>query len=166
MNLSGLLQESDFPDGILLRCGKEERFSGGWPPPVSDPSTQTCDKFAAFDPSGSRWEWDPNKSDLNLKKHGISFQEAVLSLDSDPKATRFVSRKWESLDGLDYEQLGISPTMANTDPVRDLYVFEHAGKLWTLTSTLRGDIGRLSQRVISVRRARDDERALYERSLG
>lgn len=165
MDVSGLLQESDLLDGILLRCGKEERFAEGWPPPISDPSTETCDKFAAFDPTRSRWEWDQNKSLQNLEKHGISFQDAVWSLDSDAKALRFVSRSWELLDGLDYEQMGISRTIANTDPVRDLYIFEHAGKLWTLVSTLRGDIGFLSQRVISVRRARDDEQALYERGF-
>lgn len=166
MNLSGLLKESDVPDGILIRCGKEERFSEGWPLPVKDPSTETCEKFTAFNPVSSRWEWDPKKSELNYKKHGISFQDATSSLDADPNALRYVSKSWESLEGLDYEEKGIARTMANTDPVRDIYVFEHDEKHWTLVSTLRGDIGHLSQRVISVRRARNDEIALYHRGMG
>lgn len=32
-----------------------------------------------------RWEWDPNKNGANQRKHGLSFQTAVLAFD-DPLA--------------------------------------------------------------------------------
>ena len=32
-----------------------------------------------------RWEWDPNKNEANQRKHGLSFQTAVLAFD-DPLA--------------------------------------------------------------------------------
>lgn len=166
INVSGFIPESALPDGISLRCGKEERFVGGWPPPVRDPASENCEEFIGFDSQRTRWEWDDNKDRKNIEKHGISFQDAISALDSDKNSVRFVSKSWESLDSLNYEQAGISRTIANTDPVRDLYLFEQDGKVWALVSTLRGEFGLITQRVISVRRARDDERSLYALGSG
>jgi|SRR5690554_3538948 len=166
INVAGLIPESALPDGISLRCGKEERFVGGWPPPVRDPASENCEKFIGLDLQRSRWEWDDNKNQKNVEKHGISFHDAVSALDSDENSVRFVSKSWESLDSLDFEQAGIPRTAANTDPVRDTYLFEHDGKVWVLVSTLRGEFGLITQRVISVRRARSEEQGLYERGLG
>ncbi|WP_197030735.1 BrnT family toxin [Halomonas sp. BC04] len=154
------------PDGISLRCGKEERFVGGWPPPVRKPEVENCDKFIAFDAQRSRWEWDDTKSHRNVDKHGISFQDAVSALEADNKSIRLVSKSWESLDSLDYEELGIQRTQANADPVRDTYLFKRDENVWVLVSTLRGEFGLITQRVISVRRARDNERSIYEQGLG
>ena len=35
-----------------------------------------------------KFEWDPNKADINLKKHGVSFQEAA-SVLGDPLSITF-----------------------------------------------------------------------------
>lgn len=166
INVAGLIPESALPDGVSLRCGKEERFVGGWPLPVRNPARESCEKFISSNPQRSRWEWDDNKNQRNIKKHGISFEEATSALDSDKKSVRFVSKSWESLDSLDYEQAGIPRTFANTDPVRDQYLFKLDGKIWALVSTLRRELGLTTERVISVRRARNDEQSLYERGLG
>jgi uncharacterized DUF497 family protein len=166
INITGLIPESALLDGVSVRCGKEERFVDGWPPPVRDPARESCEKFIGFNPQRSRWEWDNNKNQTNIQKHGISFEEATSALDSDNKSVRFVAKSWESLDSLDYEQAGIPRTFANTDPVRDLYLFKHNGKVWALVSTLRRELGLTTERVISARRARDDEQSLYERGLG
>lgn len=163
IDVSEIIPDSALPDGFSLRCGKEERFVDGWPPPVLDPLNEYCDKFFEFDPHRARWEWDENKNNQNIEKHGISFQDAVSALDSDEKSIRTLSRNWESLDSLDYEKAGIQRTAANTDPVRDQYIFSHEGKIWVLISTLRGELGLVKERVISVRRARSTEQALYER---
>lgn len=166
VDVSGLIAESDLPDGITLRCGKEERFVAGWGPPVRRPEVESCEEFIGYDAQRSGWEWDDNKNKTNAEKHGISFEDAVTALKADNRSFRFVSKSWESLDSLDYEKLGIQRTMANTDPVRDTYLFESDGKVWVLVSTLRGEFGLTTQRVISVRRARVDEQGIYERGLG
>jgi len=159
------MPESGMPDGVLLRCGKEERFVGGWPLPVNDPESDSCESFIAFNPQRSQWEWDDNKNQININKHGISFEKATSALDLDGNSVRLQSKNWEPLDTLDYEHAGISRTFANTDPVRDQYLFECDGKVWVLFSTLRGELGLTTQRVISARRARDDEQSLYDRGL-
>lgn len=166
IDASGLIPKSDLPDGVSLRCMKEERFVDGWPPPVRNPETESCEKFIEFDAQRSRWEWDDTKNHRNVEKHGISFQDAVSALEADNRSVRLASKSWESLDSLDYEELGIQRTMANTDPVRDTYLFERDGSVWVLVSTLRGELGLVTQRVISVRRARSDEKSIYERGLG
>jgi uncharacterized DUF497 family protein len=166
INLSGLIPESDLPDNVLLRCGKEARFFEGWPLPVRNPEAESCEDFIAHSPQRSKWEWDENKSRINTFKHGISFEEATSALDLDRNALRIQSKSWESLESLDYENAGIPRTSANTDPVRDQYLFKRDGKVWALISTLRGELGLMTQRVISVRRAREGEQNLYERGLG
>lgn len=165
MDVSQLLPESALPDGISLRCGKEEKIVAGWPPPVRNPLSESCEKFVVFDPHRARWEWDDNKNRQNIEKHGISFQDAVSALDLDKNAVRFVSKSWESLDSIDFEEAGIPRTVANTDPVRDIYVFKHDGGVWALVSTLRGEFGLGTERVISVRRARDNEKRFYDLGL-
>lgn len=163
---SALIPNSKLPDGISLRCVKEERFVGGWPPPVRNPLTESCDKFAEDPPQRSHWEWDDNKNKKNIEKHGISFADATSALDSDDNSVRFIAKSWESLDSLDYEAKGIQRTLANTDPVRDQHLFKFNGKVWVLVSTLRGEFRLMTQRVISVRRARPDEQSLYEKGFG
>ncbi len=166
IDVSGLIPESNLPDGISLRCGKEERFIAGWPAPVRNLEIESCEEFIRFNPQRSPWEWDDTKNHRNAEKHGISFEDAVSALEADNRTIRLVSKSWESLDSLDYEELGIKRTVANTDPVRDTYLFEKDGNVWVLVSTLRGEFGLITQRVISVRRARANEQNIYERGLG
>lgn len=166
LNASELIPSSKLPDGVLTRCMKEDKAIGGWPPPIHNPLTESCEKFIESSPIRSRWEWDEKKNITNMEKHGISFSDAVLALDSDENSLRYVAKNWESLDSLDYEAKGIPRTLANTDPVRDQHVFKFDGKIWLLVSTLRGEVGLMSQRVISVRRARPSELKLYEQGFG
>ena len=164
IDLSGLIPESSIPDRISQRCGKEERYIGGFPRAVNDPLSESCESFVKYDPQRSSWEWDENKNSKNIEKHGISFQDAVVALDSDANSFRSVAKDWEDLDDLDYETKGILRSFANTDPVRDVHLFERDGKIWVLVSTLRGELGLMTQRVISVRRARAEEQVSYQLS--
>ncbi|WP_456021699.1 BrnT family toxin [Pseudomonas protegens] len=166
LDTSGLIPSSKLPDGVPTRCMKEDKANGGWPPPIREPLTENCEKFTESSPMRSRWEWDDNKNITNMNKHGISFADAVSALDSDENSLRYVAKSWESLDSLDFEAKGIQRTLANTDPVRDQHLFKFDGKVWLLVSTLRGEVGLMTQRVISVRRARPDELKLYEQGFG
>jgi uncharacterized DUF497 family protein len=83
------------------------------------------------------FEFDPRKSAANLAKHGIDFVEA--------------KRLWEDPDLLEI------PARTEDEP-RWLIIGRIDAKLWSAVVTSRGDAIRL----ISVRRSRDDEVALYE----
>ena len=83
------------------------------------------------------FEFDPRKSAANLAKHGIDFVEA--------------QRMWEDPDRLEI------PARTEDEP-RWLIIGRIDAKLWSAVVTSRGDAIRL----ISVRRSRDDEVALYE----
>ncbi len=85
------------------------------------------------------FEYDPAKSKTNAKKHGIDFEQATL-LWNDEKRVEFVARF------ADEPRLGL--------------VGEHADKLWTAIFTTRED----RVRIISVRRARKNEEAIYHDS--
>ena len=83
------------------------------------------------------FEFDPLKSQSNLVKHHIDFETAQL-LWSDP-------------------QLLEIPAKTQDEP-RFLMIGVIAGKHWSAVITYRG----ASVRLISVRRARPEEVALYE----
>ena len=83
------------------------------------------------------FEYDPQKSQTNLEKHGIDF-EVAQELWDDPDAIGFPAR---SEDEERFALLGIAD-----------------GKLWMAFYTRRAERIRL----ISVRRARANERKLYE----
>ena len=83
------------------------------------------------------FEFDPRKSTANLVKHGIDFVEA--------------QRLWEDPDLLEI------PARTEDEP-RWLIIGRIDGKLWSAVVTSRSD----AMRIISVRRSRDDEVALYE----
>ena len=83
------------------------------------------------------FEFDPRKSAANLAKHGIDFVDA--------------QRLWEDPDLLEI------PARTEDEP-RWLIIGRIDAKLWSAVVTSRGDAIRL----ISVRRSRDDEVALYE----
>ena len=83
------------------------------------------------------FEYDPNKSDANKRKHGI---EEASALWSDPRALQIE---------LGYEEEKRFGLIANLgDPT----------KLWIAIFTTRSE----KIRIISVRRARTDERERYE----
>ena len=87
------------------------------------------------------FEYDPAKSKTNAKKHGIDFKQAAL-LWNDAKRIEFVARF------ADEPRLGL--------------VGSYAGKLWTAVFTIREE----RVRIISVRRARKNEEAIYHDSEG
>ncbi|MDD0824443.1 BrnT family toxin [Mannheimia sp. AT1] len=84
------------------------------------------------------FEYDPNKSAINLAKHGIDFEQAKL-LWEDEKRVTLVSR-------------------SDIEP-RYLTVAKLGGKHWSAFFTMRNDIIRL----ISVRRSRKKEISCYEK---
>ncbi len=87
-----------------------------------------------------KFEWDPDKSEANLKKHGISFHEAS-TVFGDPLALTF------------------------TDPDHSIgeqrlltFGFSRMGQLLVVVHTER----RRTTRIISARRATRQERKIYE----
>ena len=85
------------------------------------------------------FEFDASKSKANLEKHGIDFVEA--------------QRLWEDEDRLEI------PARTEDEP-RHVLIAALGQKLWSAFFTYRR--GRI--RLISVRRARKEERALYYES--
>jgi hypothetical protein len=83
------------------------------------------------------FEFDPAKSDANLRKHGIDFLEAQ-SLWLDPALLEIPAR--------------------TTDEPRFLVIARLRGRHWSAVITYR----REAIRLISVRRSRLDEVQLYE----
>ncbi len=83
------------------------------------------------------FEFDPSKSKINQKKHGIDFIEAQ-ALWEDPDLLEIPAR--------------------TTDEPRFLVIGKIELKHWSAVITYRGD----NIRIISVRRARDEEREIYE----
>ncbi|MBE9111206.1 BrnT family toxin [Nodosilinea sp. LEGE 07298] len=85
-----------------------------------------------------QFEYDPNKSQSNLAKHGIDFETAKLL--------------WQ-----DQYRIDLQATSA-VEP-RFLVVGKIEGKYWSAIITYRDT----NVRIISVRRSRDNEVSLYER---
>ena len=83
------------------------------------------------------FEFDGRKSQLNKSKHGIDFVEA--------------QALWDDPDLLEV------PLTVDDEP-RALVVGQIGGKHWSAIITYRQE----RIRIISVRRSRDQERALYE----
>jgi len=83
------------------------------------------------------FEFDPQKSLANQRKHGIDFVEA--------------QALWQDADLLEI------PLKTEDEP-RTLVVGKVAGKHWSAIITYRND----RIRIISVRRSRTEERDLYE----
>jgi len=83
------------------------------------------------------FEFDHKKSDINKKKHGIDFVEA--------------QELWNDLDFLEIPAKTI-------DEARFLVIGKIDEKHWTGIITYRND----SIRIISLRRARNEEIELYE----
>ena len=84
-----------------------------------------------------KFEFDPTKSESNKQKHGIDFAEA--------------QKLWEDIDLLQIQAKEMN------EP-RFLLIGKIADKHWSGIITYRGE----NIRIISVRRARDEEITLYE----
>ena len=84
-----------------------------------------------------KFEFDPSKSKTNKKKHGIDFIEA--------------QALWEDTDLMEIPA-------RTTDEQRFLVIGKIAGKHWSGAITYRSE----NIRIISVRRARDEEIEIYE----
>ncbi|GAA5316988.1 MAG: BrnT family toxin [Candidatus Pelagadaptatus aseana] len=83
------------------------------------------------------FEYDPNKSQINLEKHGIDFDSA--------------QELWQDPDLIEI-------SAKTTDEPRSLVIGKIAGKYWSAVITYRTP----KVRIISVRRSRKAEVALYE----
>jgi len=86
-------------------------------------------------------EWDPKKAKSNLKKHGVSFEEAATAL-SDPMAATGADPD-HSINEERYVTFGVSEKGR-------LVVVSHTEKDQTI-------------RIISARKASKGERELYEK---
>ena len=84
-----------------------------------------------------KFEFDPNKSNRNKKKHGIDFVDA--------------QDLWNDIDLLEIPA-------KTSDEARFLVIGKIAQKHWTGIITYRNE----NIRIISVRRARNEEIELYE----
>lgn len=84
-----------------------------------------------------KFEFDDRKSLINLEKHGIDFVDAQ-QLWNDPYLIEIEAR--------------------STDESRSLVIGAIDGKVWSAVITYRGEI----IRIISVRRSRKAEVAIYE----
>ncbi|MBB4955319.1 uncharacterized DUF497 family protein [Agrobacterium vitis] len=81
------------------------------------------------------FEWDETKRYINLKKHGIDFEDAILALN-EPRL------EYPSDRGGEQRTVAICPD---------------SGKLIAVVYTMRGSVCR----IISARAAREDERRKY-----
>lgn len=85
----------------------------------------------------SDFKFDKRKSQINLKKHGIAFDQAQ-ALWLDPSAVEIQAK--------------------TDDEIRFLVIGRIKGKHWSASVTLEG--GRI--RILSVRRSRAEEVLIYE----
>ena len=91
-----------------------------------------------------RFEFDDKKSESNLGKHGVDFQDAQM-IWADPTALLDVPAK-------------------TSDEPRWIAIGSIDGKLWTAVYTYRGK-NRSTVRLISVRRARPGEERAYDEKI-
>jgi uncharacterized protein len=87
-----------------------------------------------------RIEWDPIKAKLNLKKHGVSFEEAATAM-SDPMAVT-----------------GPDPDHSRYEERYVTFGVSESGRLIVVSHTEEGE----TIRIISARKASKGERELYE----
>lgn len=86
------------------------------------------------------FEWDPEKEQANLEKHGINFDAASAVFDGlrlERRSDRYGEPRWTTTGEVD-------------------------GALWTVVYTLRGE----TIRIISAGRARDEEEREYQKVHG
>lgn len=90
-----------------------------------------------------RFEWDPKKSDLNRRKHGLTFEDAMQVF-------------YDPLRRLDIED-------DEHGEIRWRTTGEIGGILYTVSHTIREEEGEAEiYRIVSARRATARERKIYE----
>jgi uncharacterized DUF497 family protein len=89
-----------------------------------------------------RFEWDPRKAKLNLRKHRVSFEEATTAFRDPLSAT------------------GDDPDHSLSENRLVTFGVSSKGRLLTVSHTERGE----SIRIISARPATKPERKIYEES--
>jgi len=87
-----------------------------------------------------RFEWDPRKAASNLRKHGVSFEEAATALADDLALT------------------GDDPDHSEVEGRLITFGVSRAGRLLVVSHTERGE----RIRIISARLATRTEREIYE----
>ena len=85
-------------------------------------------------------EWDPKKAKSNLKKHGVSFEEAATALNDPMAAT------------------GADPDHSITEDRYVTFGVSEKGRLVVVSHTEKDE----TIRIISARKASKGERELYE----
>lgn len=86
-------------------------------------------------------EWDPTKAASNMRKHGVSFEEAATALADD------------------YSVTGADPAHSIGESRFVTFGFSNVERLLVVSHTERGD----ALRIISARRATKQERRIYEK---
>ena len=91
-----------------------------------------------------KFEWDPRKAKLNLRKHGVSFEEATTAF-RDPLSVT-------------------APDLTHSTTEYRFVTFglSSKGKLLTISHTELGE----SIRIITARRSTKQERKIYEEGKG
>lgn len=90
------------------------------------------------------FEWDPSKAESNLRKHGVSFQEAATVLGNDSSITIYDPDHSEDEDR--FITIGWS----------------HQNRVLMVSHTDRGE----NIRIISSRKLTKSERKAYEEEIG
>ncbi len=83
-----------------------------------------------------KFEYDPNKSEINKQKHGIDFDE-VQDLWLDPRRIEIEAR--------------------TVGELRKLLIAQLSNEIWSLIFTMREE----KVRIISARKARKNEKEIY-----
>lgn len=89
----------------------------------------------------SMFEWDEKKNRTNQEKHGISFKQAISA--------------WSDCDSVDFKSKN------NSDEIRFLKIAKIENKFYAIIYTFRSS----NVRIISVRRARNEEKEIYKKNL-
>lgn len=118
----------------------------------------SCDHY--IEKQSNKFEWDEKKNQINIEKHGISFEQVEI-LFHDQHMIQMVEnpKKWENLSNLDES---VEKNEGNLDPIRGKLVGSIDGKLYTAIYTFRDEIAKMRYRIISFRRSHNDEIEFYD----
>ncbi|PLY10035.1 MAG: hypothetical protein C0626_07085 [Arcobacter sp.] len=116
-----------------------------------------CEHYVEF--QDNQFEWDENKNQKNIEKHGISFNR-IYDLFADQHMVQQVEQpnKWEDLSNLDES---VERNEGNLDPIRAKLTGSIDGKIYTAIYTFRDEVGKMRYRIISLRRAQKKEIQFY-----
>jgi uncharacterized DUF497 family protein len=89
----------------------------------------------------NRYVWNKQKAESNIRKHGISFEKAVVALED------FFALDWYDEEHSDYEDR--------------FYTIGYAGTLITVSFVMRNHLAR----IISAREADGEEEGAYNESI-